>query len=89
MQPTGDVEVGRGRTQRQGVMGLCRHTGQALTSSLAPAGPTLPRTAPQGLGRHRLDDGVALHEQVQGLGGTADSSRGQAVGEEVGPGTLP
>lgn len=44
--------------------------------------------SPLGLGSHGLCDGVALHEQVQGLGGTAHHGGGQAVGEEVGAGAL-
>lgn len=44
--------------------------------------------SPLGLGSHGLGDGIALHEQVQGLGGTAHHGGGQAVGEEVGAGAL-
>lgn len=44
--------------------------------------------SPLGLGSHGLSDGIALHEQVQGLGGTAHHGGGQAVGEEVGAGAL-
>lgn len=59
--------------------------GYPLSPSLIhPCGPVPPR-----LGSHRLDDGVALHEKVQGLGSTAHNGRGQAVGEEVGPRALP
>lgn len=46
-------------------------------------------TAWLGLGCHRLANGSAPHEQVQGLGGTANDGGWQAVEEEVGPGTLP
>lgn len=46
-------------------------------------------TIPMGLGSHRLDNSITLHEQVQGLRSTSYNSRGQAVGEEVGPRTLP
>ena len=77
---------GRGRTRRHGAMGLGGHTGAAPRPQPVPP---LPGTAPLGLGRHIMDDGIALHEQVQGLGGTAGDSRGQAVGEEVGPSALP
>lgn len=48
----------------------------------------VPGAAPLGLGSYRLDDGIVLHEQVQGLGGAGDDSRRQTVGEEVWPGTL-
>lgn len=49
-----------------------------------------PNTAPSplGLGSHGLGNGIALHEEVQGLGCTAHHGRGQAVGEEVGAGAL-
>lgn len=49
--------------------------------------PNVP-PSPLGLGSHGLRNGIALHEQVQGLGCTAHHGGGQAVGEEVWAGTL-
>lgn len=56
--------------------------------NLSPCSHPNMAPSPLGLGSHGLCNGIALQEEVQGLGCTAHHGGGQAVGEEVWAGTL-
>lgn len=84
-----DCKVPHGCQQR--VNTHTTHSQRAPSCSPTPPGARGEQRhgpSPLGLGGHGLGDGVALHEQVQGLGGAAHHGGGQAVGEEVRAGAL-
>lgn len=71
-------------------MGVNKQTrmDNSLLTNLCPCSHPNLAPSPLGLGSHGLCNGIAVHEEVQGLGRTAHHGGGQAVGEEVRPGAL-
>lgn len=56
--------------------------------NLSPCSHPNMAPSPLGLGSHGLCNGIALHEEVEGLGRAAHHGGRQAVGEEVRAGAL-